>query len=143
MSSETIIRFENVSFEYGVNKPILSLRWIFLFVVEQRLLSWARMVPVKAPSSALLLVQTKPEDGDILYRQEIIRLPSLDRLSHVIRARHSLSENSLKNASLKKSTISTLELMKYLRLFTYVDMKKSMTGSWGHFQADSKLDSYS
>ena len=51
--NETILRFEDVSFEYNTNKPILEE--VSLCVAKARSPSWDKMVQAKVQSSDLSL----------------------------------------------------------------------------------------
>jgi ATPase subunit of ABC transporter with duplicated ATPase domains len=64
MSSETIIRFENVSFEYGVNKPILT-EVDFSIRRGAKITLMGQNGAGKSTLFGLITGATKPEDGDI------------------------------------------------------------------------------
>ncbi len=64
MSSETIIRFENVSFEYGVNKPILS-EVDFSIRRGAKITLMGQNGAGKSTLFSLITGASKPEDGDI------------------------------------------------------------------------------
>jgi ATP-binding cassette subfamily F protein 3 len=64
MSSETIIRFENVSFEYGVNKPILS-EVDFSIRRGAKITLMGQNGAGKSSLFGLITGTNKPEDGEI------------------------------------------------------------------------------
>ncbi len=64
MSSETIIRFENVSFEYGVNKPILT-EVDFSIRRGAKITLMGQNGAGKSTLFGLITGTSKPEDGEI------------------------------------------------------------------------------